>query len=473
MHPFDRYAAFTDLTELKAASERPLRKTMRVNLLKCTVERFQDWAKEKGWKLSPVPWCAEAFFVDREDRSVALGKDLLHLLGHTYMQEASSMLPVSVLDPQPGETILDMSAAPGSKSTQMASLMGDKGIIVCNDVQEKRLWTLKSSLYRCGVTNYVMTKKVGQWFSKHFTERFDRVLCDAPCTAQGTSRKDSDALEYSSLENVGKMAKLQRELLQSAIDAAKVGGCIVYSTCTLTPEENEDVIHSILEKNQGALEIVDPRTSAPLKNWKDIARAIEDSAIVQKSFGKAPIPMLRLWPHAYDTEGFFAAILRKTAPTRPREKMDYVRYQEEELPKSRVNALGKLCQQQYGASFLRENERLYIRGDQLLLSTEEIVRFGLPVENYALGIPFAKSLGNDRIRLSHETLTLRGNEATKNVVDIDDAQFDLLFDGKDTTVAADLQGDVIVRYKGVVVGSSLAQNGTLKNRLPRWLVVKS
>src|SRR3989338_899285 len=209
LHPFDRYAPFTDVAVLKEASERPLRKSIRVNTLKWRVSDFLMWAKEKEWSLEQVPWCAEGFFIDRIDRKRALGKELRHLLGHFYIQEAASMLPVSLLDPKPGECILDMSAAPGSKTTQIAALMRERGVIVANDVQEKRIWTLKTALHRLGVINCVITKKSGQWFAKHMAERFDRVLIDAPCTAQGISRKDITALQYSSLQGIEKAAYLQ------------------------------------------------------------------------------------------------------------------------------------------------------------------------------------------------------------------------------------------------------------------------
>ena len=339
MHPFDRYAAFTDLKLLKEFSQRPLRKSKRVNTLKTSVESFKKWGKEKGWVMEQIPWCPEGFFIDRENREEALGKDLLHLMGHSYMQEAASMLPVMLLNPQPGNFILDMSAAPGSKTTQAAALMKSKGVIIANDVQEKRLWTLKSSLFRLGVTNAVVTKKVGQWFSKHMTERFDCVLCDAPCTAQGTSRKDSDALMYCSADNIGKMAKLQRELLEAAIHAAKVGGVVVYSTCTLTPEENEEVVQSLLNKFSDQLEVIPPAENLGLQ------KGIEDSQIVQKSLGITKLfPSVRLWPQTYDTEGFFAVAFRKKARTKDKFPVDIIRTQEDLLPRSRQKEMGNVLE---------------------------------------------------------------------------------------------------------------------------------
>ncbi len=473
-HPFDRYAAYTDLDALKAYSDKPLRKSIRVNTLKTTVAAVQAAGAERGWMMELVPWCPEAFFIDRADRSVALGKDLLHLLGHVYMQEAASMLPAELLDPRPGEVILDMSAAPGSKSTQIAARMRGRGVLVCNDVQEKRLWTLKSALHRAGVTNAIVTKKVGQWFAKHMTERFDRVLCDAPCTAQGTARKDSDALNYCSLENIGKMARLQRELLESAIDAAKIGGRIVYSTCTLTPEENEEVIRSILRKLGGKVRVVDVIASGDAR-FVPLASAREDSLRVQEAFGDAPsdLPLLRFWPQAYDTEGFFCAVLEKTGSTRRKEWFEAVAFQEEEVPRARSVKLGETLASQFGSPFLQEGDRLFQRGEHLLLSTEEVMKFALTTQNYSVGLPFALRLDGDRLRLDHEIASLRGNSATKNVVTIDDEQLDLFLDGKDAQGPKDVRGDVILLHRGVPVGLALAKEGHLKNRLPRWIVAKS
>jgi 16S rRNA (cytosine1407-C5)-methyltransferase len=471
-HPFDRYADFTDLAALKEASSKPLRKSMRVNTLKTSVEKFREWGSERNWQMEQVPWCDEAFFIDREDRTEALGKDLLHLLGHTYMQEAASMLPVELLDPQPGEKILDMSAAPGSKSTQIAAKMQGRGVVIANDVQEKRLWTLKSALHRLGVTNVLVTRKVGQWFSKHMTERFDRVLCDAPCTAQGTARKDSDALDYCSPENIGKMASLQKELLSAAINATKIGGTIVYSTCTLTPEENEGVIAAMMHEFEGKIEIVDPLTIAP--RFQSLKRGVEDSFFVQEKIGASQkYPCVRLWPHTYDVEGFFCAVLKKVAPTRHKEQMDIVRLQEEELPKIRRQQMGKALEDQYGSSFIREDERLFERNDQLILTTDEVANFKMPVADYSIGLPFARRVDTFRLRIDHEIATLRGAEATSNRAEISDDQLNALFDGKDTTCNPSLSGDVILMYKGLAVGVGLAREGKLKNRLPRWVVQKS
>lgn len=381
------------------------------------------------------------------------------------------MLPAELLAAEPGDAILDMSAAPGSKTTEIGAKMQGRGVILANDIQEKRLWTLKSAIHRSGVINVIVTKKVGQWFAKHMTERFDRVLCDAPCTAQGTVRKDSDALRYCSIESIEKMSRLQYQLLESAIHATKVGGRIIYSTCTLTPEENEGVILQMLERFPDQLEVVDPRTLniAPEGYWD---KAIEDSIVIQKSLNpqSQPQPLLRLWPQTYDTEGFYSAVLRKTAPTKDVEPMDRVKFQELELPRSRKNEIINMMTELYGTGFVQEDERIFERGEMLLLSNQDVAFFHMPLQDYSLGIPFGKRLKDGRIILDHEVASLRGHLATKGIVTVTDADRDRLLSAQGIDCPADLKGHVLIIHDGRCIGMGLAKDGQLKNNLPRTMV---
>ena len=461
-HPFDHYKDVTDLQALKEASAKPLRKCLRVNTLKSSVKDFQKWSKANNWQTEEVLWCKEGFFIDRDDRSIPLGKDLMHLLGHVYMQEASSMLPVELLDPQPGEHILDMAAAPGSKTTQIAAHMQGRGVVVANDMQDKRLSTLKNALHRLGASNVIVTKHMGQWFGKEMVERFDRVLCDAPCTAQGTSRKDEEALKYSSKDSIGKMAKLQRELLESAVHATKVGGRIVYSTCTLTFEENEEVVRSILNKYCDQLEVVSPQGA-----WSK--KAIADSHTVQSSLGMQQ-PLLRIWPQTYDTEGFFCAVLQKTASTAAPKRVKPEYFQERPLRRNEQRRVGEEIEHVYGTSFLDEDSQLFEREDHILLSTKDAADFVLPSRNYSLGIPFAKRIKGSTYRLEPDLVMARGNMASSNIIDLSDEQLEDVLKGKDIECPESYAGDVILRWKQFCLGTSLAQNGVLKNRIERWIV---
>lgn len=488
-HPFDRYAAFTDLRALAEATARPLRKSVRVNTLQCSVVDFRTWAEERRWSLTSVPWCAEGFFIDRsslfelrpagrENRETALGRDIRHLLGHFYMQEAASMLPPALLDPGQDEAILDMCAAPGSKTTQIAARTSEgglrtSGIVVANDVQEKRLWILNDAVQRTGSTNVVIVRKVGQWYAKNMTERFDRVLCDAPCTAQGTARKDSDALRYCSIESIAKMARLQMELLEAAIHACKVGGRIVYSTCTLTPEENESVVLNLLNKFSDQLEVIHPKDALPAELDWDMSKAISDSELVQKSLRPTPYalrPFLRLWPQTYDTEGFFCAVLRKIKPTRAPDRVAPAPRKAHVLNKTKRNMLEQFCMEEYGTPFLLPGELLIEGTRQILLTTEEAYAFPMPVAEYACGIPFAKILNDGRFRITNDLASLRGHLATKGVLELKSSELDVLLAGRDIACDPSLHGDVILRTGNISVGLSLAKEGKLMNRLPRWVV---
>ncbi len=483
---FARYKDLTNLDALIASSQKPLRKCVRVNTLKCSVEDFQKYAKAHGWELEPIPWCTEGFFIDREDRSSPLGKDLLHILGGFYIQEASSMLPPTLLAVEPHETVLDMSAAPGSKTTQLAAVMHNTGTLVANDVQEKRLWALLNNTQRCGLLNVLVTRKVGQWFAGNMTGMFDRVLCDAPCTAQGTARKDSDALTYCSLENIGKMAKVQRELLESAIHACRVGGTIVYSTCTLTPEENEGVIRSILNKFCDQV-IVDA-----IENDEDLAidqsilqKAIADSHRVQEMMDteegtKTPrFSALRLWPQTFDTEGFFAVRLKKVARTKERAEWEKKPHQYAVLPNRRMDDLASQLMSRYGTAFFHDDEVLIESREQLFVVPKKLLTFKLPLVPYYTGLPFGKLADRDGgVRLSHDILTLRGGEAVKNTYTLsEDEVRTFLSGGTLTPINHDCtDGDILLRFdhaslsSPLTIGKGMLKDGSILNRLPRDMV---
>src|SRR3989338_9319360 len=478
---FDRYSPFTDLQALKEASSKPLRKSLRVNTLKSSVEKLKIWAEERGWKLEQVPWCQEGFFIvlrqaQHDVTEEAFGRDLLHQLGHTYIQEAASMLPASLLDPKPGETILDLCSAPGSKTTQIAAAMQGRGVLIANDIQEKRLWTLKQALYRSGVTNVIVTKKVGQWFGKHMTERFDRVLCDAPCTAQGIVRKDPGALAYSSDQAIQKMATLQFGLLEAAIHAAKVGGRIVYSTCTLTPEENELLVAAVLKKYQGKVE-----QAAISGQQTALLEAERDSSKVQDYLHRTDrwplaagrFAAYRLWPQTYDTEGFFSAVLQKTERTRDPIPLENFSFQEKPVTGNRLRDTLRTVEDLFGTSFFEKGDCLFERGEYLMLATEEVAKFSLPTENYSLGLPFAKMVGEGRLRLEHEIAILRGSEATKNTHELSPEALGQVLQGDDIACPKELKGDVLLRFRDLTIGVGLAKDGVLKNRLPRWFVQQS
>jgi 16S rRNA (cytosine1407-C5)-methyltransferase len=459
---FDQFAPYTNVQVLAEYSAKPLRKCIRVNTLLLTVEQFKAYATIQAWQLEPVPWCSEGFFIERAEQSEALGRDILHQLGYFYIQEASSMLPPVVLDPQPGELILDMSAAPGSKTTQLAAMMEGRGLIIANDIQPKRLKTLQAACYRLGATNTVLTQKNGQWFGQHMAERFDRVLCDAPCSALGTVRKDPDAISLSTDTTVTTLAHIQQELLDSACKAVKKDGIVVYSTCTLTVEENEAIVESVLQSYPDTFELV-----APEQEWA--AAAIQESNIVQQATVQSG-PMLRLWPHTYNTEGFFSAVLRKKRTLTPKEPTKPVARRERTISKGKVLEFTADITKRFGTSFIRYNESLSEWEGVVYLVTTYGQTLNIPNRNYSLGVPYGKLLNNNTIRISNDIARLRGAEAVHNVVCITKEELQTMLDGKNVTCTPTLQGDVIVQYEGYSLGTCTAQKGILKNTLDRELV---
>lgn len=292
-------ASFDDFV---AACQRPLRRSLRVNTLKITVDDFLALVAPYGWQLTPIPWCAEGFWIAREDETLPLGSTAEHLSGLFYIQEASSMLPVSALfaDGDNPERVLDVAAAPGSKTTQIAARMGNGGAIVANEFSASRIKVLHANISRCGVHNVALTHFDGRVMGTALPESVDAVLLDAPCSGEGVVRKDPDALRNWSIDSNLAIAATQRDLMESAFHALKPGGTLVYSTCTLNRDENQAVCQWLIQRFSDAVEIMPLDALFP-----DASRALTDEGF------------LHVFPQLYDCEGFFVARLRKTRSVTP------------------------------------------------------------------------------------------------------------------------------------------------------------
>ncbi len=228
--------------------------SFRVNTLKGNQDTLLQLEKD-GFSIEKTLWYEDAYIL--KNKSVReLTETSVYKNGEIYIQNLSSMIPVLVLGPRQDEKILDLAAAPGSKTTQIAALMHNTGEITANDLSRQRLFKLRHNLTQAGVTNTKVLNLPGESFWKKLPEYFDKTLVDVPCTMEGRIQCD-DPMSYKdwSPKKIKQLAKLQKFLLRSAVSATKVGGTIVYSTCTLSPEENEEVIEWILEKTNSALEL--------------------------------------------------------------------------------------------------------------------------------------------------------------------------------------------------------------------------
>ncbi len=251
-----------------------------------------------------VPWEPEGFYYDPEARP---GLHPYHEAGVYYLQEASAMAPVSLLDPQPGERVCDLCAAPGGKTTQIAGRMGGEGFLLCNEINPKRAKILSRNIERMGVANALVTNEHPQRLAEKYAEYFDRVLIDAPCSGEGMFRKEEAAVTDWSQETVEMCARRQAEILHSGAALVRPGGRLVYSTCTFAPEENEQTIRAFLESHpEFTPETVDG-------HW----------------FTPGPDGSFRMWPHKLLGEGHFAAVLRKAGADMEEEN----RFAIQKLPK--------------------------------------------------------------------------------------------------------------------------------------------
>lgn len=289
----ERYSKITDFDKFIEYSLKPKRKAIRVNTIKTDVDEI----KERMHGLKQVPWCNEGFWV--KEGEIAVGNTLEHFLGYIYLQEASSMIPPLVLSPKDNDTVLDMCAAPGSKTTQIAAMMNNKGILVANDNGFIRLKPLTINLRRCGVTNCMVTLMEGRFFKE---EMFDKVLVDAPCSGVGTIKKSLRSVYEWNPNSIKTFAGIQRQLIEAGFNSLREDGTLVYSTCTLEPEEDEGIIDYMINKydNLKVEKInLNVKSSEPITHFEN------------KEYSPEVKKCLRIWPQDNDTEGFFIAKIKK------------------------------------------------------------------------------------------------------------------------------------------------------------------
>lgn len=283
------YRAFED------SYQKERYQALRVNTLKGTKE---DFLKKAPFSLEEVPWEENGFYYGGED---APGKHPYHEAGVYYIQEPSAMAPAAYLGALPGEKILDLCAAPGGKSTQIAAAMQGQGLLISNEIHPARAKILSENMERMGVRNAVVTNESPQTLSQLYSNYFDRIMVDAPCSGEGMFRKNEQACEEWSMENVRLCAKRQLEILDCAASMLRPGGRMVYSTCTFAPEENEETIGAFLRKH--------PEFDVSTVKRYDGMEAGVPEWMAQPEEKVART--IRLFPHKLHGEGHFLAVLEK------------------------------------------------------------------------------------------------------------------------------------------------------------------
>lgn len=278
--------------DFAASWERPRRTSLRLNPLK-----GHPPAVRERFRLTPVPWTEDGFYCGADVRP---GLSPWHDAGAYYLQEASAMAPAVLLDARPGMRVLDLCAAPGGKSAQLAAMLNGTGLLVSNEIDPKRAAVLSRNLERMAAVNALVLNERPSKLAERFPAAFDRVLVDAPCSGEGMFRKEEAAVTGWSVDQILACARRQREILESAAAMLRPGGRLVYSTCTFAPEENEGVISSFLRAHP------DFSTAAVETRWFSPGRP---------DWTPDPPPGLertfRLWPHRLAGEGHFAAVLQR------------------------------------------------------------------------------------------------------------------------------------------------------------------
>ncbi|WIV66913.1 RsmB/NOP family class I SAM-dependent RNA methyltransferase [Natrialbaceae archaeon AArc-T1-2] len=302
MESLERYRpVIDDFEAFLSACRRDLGIAVRVNTIKASVERATTTLEEEGVGYEQADWNPRVLGLETDSP----GSTWTSYHGFTHGQEEVSAVPPVVLDPEPGERVWDACAAPGGKATQLAALMDDRGTVVANDNNLGRLSALRFNAERLGVTAMAVTNQDARNYSLKplAFDEFDRALVDAPCSCEGTIRKNPDALEDWSLDHVHSVAGIQKGILRRAIQATREGGTVVYSTCTFAPEENEAVVDHVLDREDCRVVPfeLDLEHSPGVTEWEN------------ETYDPSLEHAARIYPHQNDTGGFFVAKLEVTA----------------------------------------------------------------------------------------------------------------------------------------------------------------
>lgn len=279
----------------RAALEMPLLHGLRVNTRKISVEEFM---RISPFSLRPVPWIENGFYVDAKDKP---SKHPYYYAGLYYLQEPSAMTPACFLPVTPGDRVLDLCAAPGGKSTELAVKLQGQGILVSNDISNSRAKALLKNLELFGVGNMMVASEPPGKLLSYFTGYFDKILIDAPCSGEGMFRKSYSMVTAWEKNGVELFAGLQREILRDAVRLLAPGGMLLYSTCTFSPEEDEQAVEYLLELDD-SLSLVE----LPMYEGFDAGHP-EWGSTGNQELKKTR----RLFPHRLDGEGHFVALVKK------------------------------------------------------------------------------------------------------------------------------------------------------------------
>ena len=427
-----------------AALDQPYTRALRINLLlrpdgtpPCDIPGLG----------APIPWAKGAYFVEGDARP---GLSPLHEGGLFYMQEPSALTAVTVLDPHPGERVLDLCAAPGGKSTQIAALMAGQGLLVCNEPVPSRAQILSRNVERMGVRNAVVVSALPDALAPRFPAFFDRILVDAPCSGEGMFRRQPEARDEWDVDSPRRCADRQMEILEQAAKMLRPGGTMVYSTCTFNDTENEGVLKRFLALH--------PEFT------------LEPFAL--PGLPEAKGGFLHLYPHKMRGEGHFVSRLKKAADSdEPGAVVDAAPKKKERAraasPSKNKAPAAVALPEVFSSAFTPE--RLYAAGDALWMLPE-----GISIEQLhglrvlRTGLLLAHAEGR-RSEPDHAlAMALRPEEAAR-IANLTHEQA-LEYQAGETLELGDLPGGyTLLCCEGVSLGWGKQANGMMKNHYPKGL----
>lgn len=441
----DEYPAFQD------ALARPQARGLRVNSLKISPAAFAGHAP---FSLTPVPWAEEGFFYPETERP---GRHPYYEAGAYYIQEPSAMAVGALADAQPGETVLDLCAAPGGKTTHLAGRMRGAGLLVANEINTSRAAVLAQSVERMGIPNCVVLNETPERLAQYFPGFFDKIVVDAPCSGEGMFRKDGNpAQDEWTPELPAFCAERQAGILDCAADMLRGGGILVYSTCTFAPEEDEGTLSRFLERHPDfeMVQVADPPILfAPARpDWAE-----NGNPSVAAAF--------RLWPHQLDGEGHFAAVLRKTGAPAEQPEVTFPAARtkkEQEAYERMIQPVLEHVRELPNGCVRQRKDRLYLLTDPRMQEVDELrVR--------ACGVELG-TLRKNRFEPSHALAHALPPAAFYRVCDLpaDDPRVEQYLRGETFPWDGE-KGWTAVAADGFVLGWGKCAGGIMKNHYPRGL----
>ncbi len=420
---------------------------LRVNTSKISVE---DFLRISPFSLRPVPWCANGFYYEESQQPA---KHPYYYAGLYYIQEPSAMTPASVLPIAAGDRVLDICAAPGGKSTELAARLQGTGLLVSNDISNSRAKALLKNLELFGVRNALVVSEPSNVIAEHFTDFFDKILIDAPCSGEGMFRKSASMIRAWESNGVELFVNLQRSILREMVKCLRPGGSLVYSTCTFSMEENEQAIDYLLELAP-ELELVE------LPVYDDF-----DTGHVEWSQTGNPAirNCRRLWPHRIQGEGHFVAMLRKQQS----EEVHGVNWYHPAKVKLREEAEKFL----HGVRWGWDDRRFELQKDRLYYLPEEMPNVkGLRLLRNGL---FLGEIKKNRFEPSQSLAMALRMEEYENSISLEASDERVIRYLKGETIELEgRNGMVLFGVDGYPLGWGKLTNGTLKNKYLagwRWL----